>query len=45
MLPARAELRIGQAAPAFTLRRLGSGRVSLPAYRGKVVLLSLWTPG
>jgi hypothetical protein len=38
-------VEIGKAAPAFSLRQLGGGRASLAAFRGKVVLLSFWTPG
>ena len=35
---------VGRAAPAFSLKQLGGGRVSLAALRGTVVLLSFWTP-
>lgn len=35
--------KIGSAAPGFTLRRLlGTGSVSLAAYRGKPVVLNFW---
>ena len=35
----------GQAAPAFTLERLGGGTLSLEELRGKVVLLEIWFTG
>ena len=35
----------GQAAPAFTLERLGGGTLSLQELRGKVVLLEVWFTG
>jgi hypothetical protein len=43
--PSAAARLVGRPAPAFTLRQLDGGRLSLSALRGKVVLLAFWTPG
>ena len=36
-------VRAGKQAPAFSLKQLGGGRVSLADLRGQVVVLSFWT--
>jgi hypothetical protein len=35
----------GSPAPAFTLRQIGGGQLTLAGLKGHVVLLSFWTPG
>lgn len=44
-LAAEAKPREKTVAPPFDLRRLEGGRLSLAALKGKVVLLTFWTPG
>jgi peroxiredoxin len=44
-MPAGAAPAPGKTAPSFTLRQLGGGTWALAAARGKVVLVSFWTPG
>jgi peroxiredoxin len=42
--PARAKVLTGSPAPAFKLKQLDGGPVSLAQYQGKVVLLDFWGP-
>jgi len=43
------ELKVGDSAPAFTLKSIGLREISLADYRGKTVVLLFypldWTPG